>query len=416
MLKRIRNIGTVLLCCILLLGFVGLLTVSVSWLARERGSSAPVVQFFSRNAAPDLSWLSILTGNEGKYARRRTPVEKYEDVVRGIETTIENLCTTSVPGSSVLKSLADGYRRSVMRSSLSFETAGKTNHELAMEAFSAVQVFSEWLSSERIPFLYVQFPFGTRIRAVSEGTPYPADELDAWDRFSGLMEESDVEFLNFNDDTGLISRISLDDTGHWSSEDAIRAAAEIAGLLNRDYGFHFDLSVFEIANYRDILKEHPDLVHRIRDDFGYDYELMIPVQSADYEVIRNEADSVSGDFVDTLLYPVSAWDTRVADGQPGAYHNTFFFRNGDLTDIHNFSGTDNPGKRILVLGDSFCWPLVAYLSQDVDEITLLHPRYFQGDVRTYIESIQPDIVLWMYVEAQVSVFNSETFGIVNIGR
>ena len=85
-------------------------------------------------------------------------------------------------------------------------------------------------------------------------------------------------------------------------------------------------------------------------------------------------------------------------------------KNGALLDIKNLSGTHNP-RRILFLGDSFTWPVVSYLSQDVDEIFFMHPRYFEGDTRLFIEDYKPDSIVWVYGEAQIKVFND--FFIVN---
>ncbi|MCR5137821.1 MAG: hypothetical protein K6C12_12180 [Oscillospiraceae bacterium] len=412
-MKSIKKAETFCLCSILAGGFLCVLLIIGSWFCRIHGFSNVLVDLFSRNASPDFGWVTVLRGEEGKYARPKSAVEKYESVAAGLKSTIENFCTTSFPGSGVMKRLSDVYRQDVMRSTLSAVVGGKTNQEYAEEAFKEVSRFSEWLDSENIPFLYVQFPFETRIRSYVSNAPYPAADLDTWDRFSSMMSASGIPFLNFNDQTVLLRDISLDDSGHWMSDDALHAAAFLAEMLNRDYGYHFDLSLFDISRYTDVISSHPEIRERIEKDFGYTYEFLVPVSSPQYIVEHDESEVVSGDFSEVFLKPVSAWDSRNGSRQAGAYHDTLIFRNGVLSDIHNLSGTNHKGNRILVLGDSYSWPVVAYLSQDLDEIALLHPRYFNGDVRTYISHFQPDLVVWMYVEAQVSVFNSETFGLVN---
>ena len=56
---------------------------------------------------------------------------------------------------------------------------------------------------------------------------------------------------------------------------------------------------------------------------------------------------------------------------------------------------------------------VDHVSLDIEEVAAMHPRYFYGDVRTYIEQYQPDLVLWIYSEVQVGPNNALVYGIVN---
>ena len=80
--------------------------------------------------------------------------------------------------------------------------------------------------------------------------------------------------------------------------------------------------------------------------------------------------------------------------------------------ISNHGITNNQGKRILVLGDSYSWPITSYLAQDVEYISAFHPQYFVGDIKTYIEHYQPDLVLWIYEEDKPGAFIEMDYGTV----
>lgn len=397
----------------MMLGLILVICIIGSYCLRSHGISNPVITMFTKNAAVSSSWMDILSGRENKYARHQNALEKMNSVSVSIRDTVESFCTSAIPGNRFCKSFSDSYRQVVMHSTISSVPGGKTNQEYAEEAFLDVKEFSEYVKAQGIDFLYVQLPFGTRIKAFSSHASYPSEELDMWDRFSNLMYHSDMNFLNLNDDTAFLETVSLDVTEHWMPKDALQATKTVAETVNRLFGYEIDTSLFDLSLYRNALLDSPKTMDSIQDEFGYCYEMWIPIKSPDYRVIQNEKAVYEGDFLSALLTPMSNWDRRADDGSAISYHDMWRLRNGTFLDIRNKTTSHNTGKKILLLGDSFSWPISAYLSQDVGEIVAMHPRYFNGDVRTYMEYYQPDLVLWIYVEAQVGSFNQQNFSVLN---
>ena len=127
-------------------------------------------------------------------------------------------------------------------------------------------------------------------------------------------------------------------------------------------------------------------------------------------MIVNNQEQYVGSFAESILVDSSIWDTRTDTNAAIAYHATWRLNNGDYVDIVNKSGTNNDDKKILILGDSFSWPISAYLSQDVGEIVAFHPRYCSANVKAVIDEYQPDIVLWLYAEIQMGADNELNYG------
>ena len=412
-MQRIKKAGTIMICAFFGLGFLMALMVSVSYALRSRGITNPLISFFSQSVSADRSWIDVLNGREGKYSRKRNLVEKYEFVTDGIERMLEDYCTSALPGSRFCRSFSQQFRKNILQTELSDVPGELTNQEYAEQAFEQLQLFSEYLGEQGICFLYVQIPYVTRINSYLSNSPYPSSEFDRWDRFSSLMEQSDISFLDLTKNVAFMENVSLDVSDHWMPKDGLAASGLIAEQINDLFGYRFDCTLFDSSRYDNLLLSYPEMLTRIEEEFGYQFEFPIPRQSPCYEVIDSDRETVRGDFAGALLHPKAEWDRRGDDGTALAYHNFWRLQNGSWLRIRNLSDTNNPGKRILFLGDSFTWPISAYLSQDVEELAALHPRHFNGYVRSFIEDYQPDLVIWTFVEEQVGIYNIPNFNSVN---
>lgn len=412
-IQKIQRTGTILLCLLAVLGFLFVMMTVFSFALRMKGVDNPVTVWYTQNAEVDLSWMHNIQNPEGQWMRQKTLRQQYEALTAGLRKTVETFCTGAFPRNADFKAVADAYQHGFLHNSISIAPGGKTNLETAQGALEEISEFHDYLTENGIGFLYVSLPSVDRITAAMTGVPCPEEELDLPDRFHALLEESDINFLNVASMDDLISGMHLDISDHWMPADALHTTEAIAQAMNNTLGFQFDPSLFDISRYENALDYRPGTEEAIKEEFGYDFKFWVPKNSPEYNVhymAYTTDEYYEGDFIHTLLAPIDEWDSRFNGGEGGTYHNMSIIKNGALLDINNLSGTHNP-RRVLFLGDSFTWPVVSYLSQDVDEIFFMHPRYFEGDTRLFIEDYKPDTIVWVYGEAQIKVFND--FFIVN---
>lgn len=394
-------------------GLLLVLCISVSVGLRAQGISNRVTAFFTKNVSITPTLAELWNGDRGRFAKEKTLPEKMESFASGFRNVVESYATGSIPGNRYLKDASDFFQQKLMHCNIAAVPGGKTNQEYAEEAFLEVQKFAQDMAAQGIDFLYVQLPFGDRFRAM-EGEAGHESQLDLWDRFASLMQESDIPFYNLSDEDEFLESVSLDATDHWFPKDALRATEMIAAACNDCFGTGFDLSVYDPDRYRDILRDYPDFAAAIQQEFGYAYALPVPVDETSYAILVNDHSLYEGSFPETQLTSPDSWILRGENEGAVSYHNMWRWNNGSYLEATNENESVQPaGKKVLLLGDSFCWPISAYLSQDTEALTSLHPRYFEGDVRTYIDFYQPDLIIWAYVEAQVGSFNQQTFSVVN---
>jgi len=83
-------------------------------------------------------------------------------------------------------------------------------------------------------------------------------------------------------------------------------------------------------------------------------------------------------------------------------------RNDALVEIDNLQPDHNEDKKILLLYDSFSWPMMSYLATDIAEIDAIHVPEFTGSLRTYIEQTQPDLVIMLVTPKNITEIDWNT--------
>lgn len=398
-----RKIGTRLICGIMVLGFVMTLATAFSTVLQIKGISNPTTEWFTQNVSIDLKWWNQLREKYHKYYKKKTVIEKYRDAVLGAEATIEGLCTGSLPPGDTYKTVADTYRMRILHANLS----ARENEWLSVEKdVKCIEDFASYLEDAGIGFVYVNLPAYERIDVETRNVETER-KLTLYDSFSQKMENSGVPYLDISHCDELVSGFSLDYSKHWYPADALKVTKAIAKELNEKYGYRFDEKLFDGENYSNILDDYPEIKSSIKANKGYEYDLPVPVRRVEYDFNYNDTEMKNGDFAETQLRASGEWK---ADG--GAYHEMWTISNGVLAEMKNLSHKNNEGKKLLILGDSFSWPIVSYISQDIGETAYLHPRYFYGYAKSYIDSFQPDIVLMIYTETQVDLENAQAFSVL----
>jgi hypothetical protein len=269
--------------------------------------------------------------------------------------------------------------------------------------------FNDYLEDLGIDFLYVQAPvkISTTDKQLPAGVSDYANENA--DEFIANLENHGVDILDMRP---YMYDISSDYYGafyrtdhHWKTTTAFQMAGVLADYLNDNYGFEFDEGYYDISNYT---VEHYE--NYFLGSLGKkvtlamtqpeDYDLIVPNFSMNFRIQIPERNiDLQGDFKDTLL---DYRHLETVDYYNENCYASFMNRNDATGSIQNLETTCNQGKRILFIKDSYSTPLIPYIALGTEYVDTLYEVRFTGSVRSYVESIQPDIVIVMYTASNVS--------------
>lgn len=258
--------------------------------------------------------------------------------------------------------------------------------------------------------LYLQAP-----SKITDGDALPYGAADASnanaDALLSALEEVGVDYLDF--------RQTLKDAGgdwedwfyatdhHWNQEGAFTA---FQALCDKFADYDQTLPVSRGEKRRPIaidekwtLRESYDIVTRPALFLGSqgkrvgslyagkdDFALWTPKLPT---LLRYDAAPAPGhgDAEETVLFPQRLEEKDPFDANPYTY-----YAGGDygFTQIKNYYNPQGP--KVLLIRDSFACALTPYLAYSCSELSILDPRYFQGNFLTTLNWIDPDVVLVMY--------------------
>lgn len=103
-----------------------------------------------------------------------------------------------------------------------------------------------------------------------------------------------------------------------------------------------------------------------------------------------------GDASETVLFPKRLEEPDPFDANPYTYYAGGDYGAARITNYYN-----PQGPRVLLIRDSFACAVTPYLAYATSQLTTIDPRYFTGDLLSYIDWVQPDVVLVMYSSGMV---------------
>lgn len=400
-MRKIKKIGTIWICLIMAVGFVmGAATFSCFIHRWKTGESNTVTAWFLKNTSLKLSWPMYLQKDVDV-----SPVNRYLYISDGVENCLEDLYTNCLPENGALMLPSQFYQTSILNNNVESLAGDNTNEKAAATAIDYLQEFNESLNKQGIPMVYVQLPSIDRIRE-SLGEDYNKNYLEIGDEFALQIKNTEIYFVNINEENNIIANASLDYTGHWYSKDSIAATKVLAGYLNDNCGFSIDTSIYDISLYTDVFDQAPQLKENIAKEYGYEYEYLVPNEDTQYSVNVGtySDDIIEGNFAEAFLREPDGW------GGANVYCGIPRITNGKPEQAKNLGKTNNDDKKILLLGDSYTWPMSAYLCQDVGEVYAFHPQYAPRCVSDVIKKYQPDVVIVAYCESQLIEELDENYG------
>lgn len=337
---------------------------------------------------------------------RSTP---YRSRVEDMKSRIEDYTTDYVVFYNKMVELAGAYDKYI-----DWEIAGLTEYNPVimpeanyfisckprqdMQA-KAEQVISlrDYVQSLGMEHCYVQTPSKVCRDDIVSGTDFSnsnADDLLARIRLAG------VDSLDLRDSLhadGMEHHAAFYETDHhWRAETGLWAAGEVAALLNTQYGFSIDLSLFSPEQYRYECYEDwflgssgkkVTLSRATPEDFTMIYPTF---DTALHIEIPSLAVEKTGDF--SIMYRYAPMDS--CDYYNLNPYGAYFYGDNALTHVYNKNIED--GKRILILGDSFDNSLVPFLALGVSHVDSMDLREFSGSLETYLQENHYDIVIECY--------------------
>lgn len=337
-------------------------------------------------------WMQEYPFHQGFAKSALVRIEQAQKVITGF-------CTSSFPFSEQIHGIIQSYRKNILQNTLDqdggqYGTVASTIAQAPSYVAPLVQnvlSFEEFCKKQGIPFLYIQTPredLALYYAGKSENIENPEILYRSLAFEKQLTQESNA-VLFLGSSTIPQHTYEYDSTSHWSFEDSLFASQYIALELNDRFGFEFTNTLSDPANYQDYFASYRSSMDLTSQ------KLPTPVQEGSYTRIYAEgSEIVSGGFSTVCIQPIEKYSSD------GVYYGMAAIGNSLLSTIQNHAAAQNLGKKILVIGDSFDWFVVPYLSQQISEITFLHNASFTGSIQTYIQTYQPDAVLVMYNDTE----------------
>lgn len=283
------------------------------------------------------------------------------------------------------------------------------------ENVSAVADFHGYLKEQGIPLLFVQLP--NKISRMQEGFNDFVDYYnDNANRLVAGMKEKGVSVFDLRDNVeaqGLNHQALFFNTDHhWLPQTGLWAAGEIAQILNRDFGYTIDTKRFQPDQYDYTLYEDfflgtlgkkvtlarakPDDFTLIHPKFPVDLHLQIPSIPLD----------LTGDF--DIIYDMSPLQEK--DYYHTDPYGAYLYSTTGMPAIIQMDNNLIPpeGKRMLLIGDSFSYTILPFLSLGLDAVDFLDLRVFDGSLRGFLEEGDYDMVVLCYSSLFKVEYDSHT--------
>ena len=191
---------------------------------------------------------------------------------------------------------------------------------------------------------------------------------------------------------------------HWTPEAAFLAYQTISQVLSEDYGFQIDPAWTDPGSYtRTTYSDYflGSQGKRVGTLYGGvdDIELWAPTFKTQFTYSIPIYDMErTGPFEESLLFPERIEEVDYFNGNPYT-----LYAGGDYPMARIYNEENTGGKRILLLRDSYACALTPFLALDCGELITIDLRYFRDDLLTYVDWLEPDLVLVMYTAGSTAL-------------
>ena len=267
---------------------------------------------------------------------------------------------------------------------------------------------SRALEKRDIPLLYVQAP-----QKLQSGDPRLPDGVsdygnDYADQILAVLEEQGVAALDLRETLAACGRdwssLFFRTDHHWKPEAAFFAWQALTDELEERYGLAADPALTDPANWDTRVLEHFFLGSqgkRVGSLYAGvdDIELWVPTFHTNFTYSIPIYDMErTGPFEESLLFPERVEERDYFGGNPYT-----LYAGGDYPMGRIYNEVHPEGKRILLLRDSYACALTPFLALSCGALITIDLRYFHDDLLSYVDWLEPDVVLVMYTAGSLAL-------------
>ncbi|MCQ2497610.1 MAG: hypothetical protein MJ133_01380 [Lachnospiraceae bacterium] len=396
-----KKVSTILICAINISCFLIILFMIVLVKIWPQGYTGnKFLDYFLNYISPQMIWEDANWTQ--KYPYDDSMVDKYLKFVEMKEKNMEIFCTKFIQDREPIADSVNYVNQNILLYDLETIDDEVADKLYVQENVKSVLNFNDELADRDIPFFFVLTPSKDSVSYYRDGGK--STKIVNRSRFfaDGLIENG-IDLLYIAPQHS--ENITYDVSTHWKPWDAINCTRLMAEKIGHKLKCDIDLKIWDEDNFYDLLAEYENVKKEIFDNNGYTYEVPVPYKKYNITLEYAENEVWSGDFIDSLIHSPDEWVTEYA-----AYHNIYRIRNSLIYSIHNEDAFMN--AKLLIIGDSFNWPVSSYLSLGISDIDVIYNAGFPGSILNYIEQKNPDLVVMVYNDAEFyDMYNNEAFNL-----
>lgn len=269
------------------------------------------------------------------------------------------------------------------------------------------------LDAYDIPLLYIQAP--SKLEPGNDGLPYGVTDTGnaCADRLLDALEAVGVDAIDLRETLAAQGKPWEDwfyATDHHWNQDAAFLAFQTIGEKLTDYtaqtpsgqgtrraAFQWEDKYLDAESYQKETLPRWFLGSqgkRVGSLYGGvdDFTLWTPKFPT---LLRYEAPAYGvdryGDATETVLFPERVEERDWFSENPYVYYS-----GGDYAYAHIQNYYNPDGPKVLLIRESFACAVTPYLAYACSEVTTIDPRYFTGDLMSYVAANKPDVVMILY--------------------
>lgn len=259
--------------------------------------------------------------------------------------------------------------------------------------------FSDFLTSNNVDFLYVQAPY--KISDDYNLSPiYKNDTDKMMDNFLSSLDGK-VNYLDLREyvkgDNLSNLQLFFETDHHWKPQTGLWATKIISDYLNDNFDLNLYIDNIEKNrfNYSDYNNSFLGSLGRkvsLSNAKPENFTLITPKYDTKLHTIVRELNiDRIGTYEDTLI----DWSKlNTIDYYNISPYTAYAHGDKPLIEIHNELLSNN--KKILFIKDSFGEVVSPFLALENEYLSIIDPRAFNGSLKSYIKSYNPDAVIVMY--------------------
>ncbi len=385
-------------------GYAGMTAVSKAGILAESsaspagGRTAPVrlsaAEPAETPAAEDLA--SHTTKEEEGINSALATSHLFIQLYGGVQRLLGRRILEDVDETYTVYKLSDG--------SLTFLTAEPADN-LAEHADAYLRL-QDALEEKGIPLLYLQAPQkigGAGAPTLPPGvTDYGNENADA---FLARIMEGGGSVLDLREvlaeDGQLWTSYFFTTDHHWKPETALLCVQALVEYLNEAYGLDLDPALTDPESYTAAVCENIFLGSQGKRT-GALYAGMddLTVLTPNFETDLTHtyyAQEHDGSWEECLLFLDQLEETDPFQSNPYTVYS-----GGDYSFSRITNHLNPDGPRIMILRDSYGCVFTPFLAMHCSDLSIVDLRYFYADFPTYIDWVQPDLVIMLYTPGNLS--------------